>query len=777
MKVQRLRLLPAVAVLVASLGGCSGEESAPESSAADAPARSTTTTAPPPPTLQRVVAEPGVLGGDGDQRLAAVAAGFGRGVGGRLVAVGSSAGAPAVWSSLDGSEWIRAVLPADQFGPGATLADVAPNPAGGGWAAVGGEDGQAAAWVSTDGEQWRRAVIDGGPPMTKVGATSLGLVAFGGGDGGATAWISTFGDRWMQAVEAPAVFDRPGAARVVAVADAGPEAQAVVQREGSGPEIWRSDDGVRWSATASGEGGPLPATGAPEAAAATSLGSALVVVGSDAKADGVDGGMWLSTDARTFEQVPHDERTMGGDGAQAMTGVVPVGDRLVVVGSETDESGDLDAVVWGSAMGSGVERAGGDGVPVPGNQHVVDVAVLGATPVAVGWEETPAGIDAVAWVVRSEPVPEEGSATEGPAGPALVWHRVAGQDALSGPGEQRVEAVVAGPSGWVAAGSVTGDEGNDGAVWSSPDGWAWSRAGDQALGGPGDQGLLDVAAGPSGLAAVGSDGESPAVWISVDGASWERAPADPTVFGPGQGVRAVTALPGGPGWVAVGTDVAGGSADPAVWLSAEGRAWQRVPAGGALGGLGDQELSDVAAGPSGIVAVGTDGGSAGAWTSADGVSWAKVDLGPGRATGVGMDGAGTFLAVGSTGGDGLDPVAWRSVDGAVWERVEGDGLSEPLDQELTAVAMGEGMAVAVGRSNLGGGDDAAAWGSSDGAGWVRSPHDEEVLGGDAAQVMAGVAVAAGAPAVAVGWSGSAPESRDAAVWVTDLQGGGARSRL
>ncbi len=31
--------------------------------------------------------------------------------------------------------------------------------------------------------------------------------------------------------------------------------------------------------------------------------------------------------------------------------------------------------------------------------------------------------------------------------------------------------------------------------------------------------------------------------------------------------------------------------------------------------------------------------------------------------------------------------------------------------------------------------------------------------------------------VAVGWSGSTPESRDAAVWVAELRGGGGRSNL
>lgn len=777
--VRRLSSLPAVVVLAASLWSCSSEDAPPESSAADAPVRSTTTTAPPPPVLERVAADPAVLGGEGDQRLVAVAAGVGMGGGSLLVAVGSSGGTPAIWSSADGSQWVRADLPVELFGEGVTLADVAPNPAGGGWAVVGGDGGQAAAWVSLDGQRWQRAVVDAGPAITTVGATSVGLIAFGAGADGVMAWSSLFGDRWARAVAAPTLFDRPEPAEVVAVVDAGLQVQAVVQREGAGPELWRSEDGVRWSSAPVGEAALLPASGFPGAGAATSLGSALVVVGSDAKVDGTDGSMWLSTDARSFEQIPHDEAALGGDGAQVMSGVAPVGDRLMIVGTETDEAGDLDAVVWASSIGSGIERVADDGPAVPGHQHVVDLAVIGSTPVAVGWEQTADGSDAVAWVVRS--VPDEEAAPAPAEGPALTWQRVTGQEELSSANGERMAAVTAGPSGWVAVGTTVGDQGADGAVWGSADGWEWSRAGDEALGGPGDQRLLDVAAGTSGLAAVGSEGESAAVWLSPDGGSWQRVPAGAGAFGgPGRTVaRAVAALAGGPGWVVVGSDDSTGSADAAVWLSPDGVSWERVADAEGLGGDGDQGLFDVAVGPAGLVAVGSDGGSAAAWTSADGRSWSRVDLGPGRVAGVGFDGGGSLVAVGSTGGDGLDSSVWRSDDGANWERVEDGALSGPLDQEVSAVARGEGITVGVGRSNLGGGDDASAWASNDGAGWARSPHDEEILGGDRAQVMAGVAVAAdgGGQAVAVGWSGSTPDSGDAAVWITDLRGGGARSRL
>lgn len=765
-------------LLAASVVACSDDGGPAETSAADAPVRSTSTTAPPPPVLERVALDPSVFGGDGDQRLAAVATGAAPGIGGRLVAVGSAEGRPAVWWSDDGRAWERAPLDPGQFGEGTALADVVADPVGGGWVAVGADGEVAAAWASADGESWQRASVDPGPPLTTVGATRAGLIAFGVGPESA-AWQSFSGMRWVRAIDDPEVFARPGAERVVAVVDAGPEIQAVVDREGSGPEVWRSDDGLFWSLSPRVGTDLLPAGGAPRAGAAAALGSALVVAGSDAKDDGVDAALWISTDARSFEQVVHDEHTFGGDGAQAVTGLASVGDRLVGVGTETSDDGDVDAVVWITSLGAGTERALDDGVAVPGDQHVVDVAVLGETPVAVGWEETPAGADAVAWVVETaEPDPAD---AEPPEGPALAWQRVAGEEALAGAGEQRMEAVAplgaAGAAGWIAVGSVPGAAGDtDGGVWRSSDGHRWDLA--QTLGGPGDQRLLGVAVGGSGLVAVGADGESAAVWASSDGSALVRVPHDEATFGgPGdQQARAVTALPGVVGWLAGGSDGAAGEADGAVWLSLDGASWERVPDDGSLGGPGPQALLGVTAGDSGLTAVGVDGPSAAAWASTDGRTWTRRDLGPGQASGVAGRPGGEVVAVGSGPGDGLDAAVWRSADALSWARVAGDDLTGPSDQALAAVVAGEELAVAVGRSDRGGGDDAAAWASGDGTAWGRSAHDENVFGGDQAQRMTAVSQQEGM-VVAVGWSGSTSEARDAAVWVTELRGGGGRSNL
>ncbi|HSH23418.1 MAG TPA: hypothetical protein VK975_05075 [Acidimicrobiales bacterium] len=774
------RTLGVVVVVALALVGCSPDAGPPPQSAADAPVRSTTTTAPPPPVLERLAIDPAVFGGGGDQRLVAVAAGVAPAAGARLVAVGSAGGRPAVWWSADGRSWQRASFPPEASGEGMRLDDVVADPVSGSWSVVGADGEGAAAWLSRDGERWVRAEVDDGPPMTTVAPTSLGLVALGAGVGGAAAWQSFSGERWVRAVDDPSVFARPGPQRVVDVVDDGSELKALVEREDAGTEVWRSDDGLVWSVAPSPGKSVLPGGGASRASAASALGATMVVVGSDAKDDGIDASMWLSSLSAPFDQVVHDEDVLGGDGDQSMTALAQHGDRLLVVGTETDDGGDLDAVVWASAPAGGLQRTFDEGPATPGDQHVTGVARLGEVAVAVGWEETPTGVDAVAWTVSSIAPAEPEPRVE--VGPALGWMRVTGQDALGGPGEQRLEAVVpAGGEGWLAVGSMAGEGGEaDGAVWRSPDGLEWATVPATGLAGPGEQRLLDVAAGPAGIVAVGHEGESAAVWTSTDGGGWERVPHDEGIFG-GQGaqqVQAVAAEPGeGGGWVAVGSDTGAAEGDAVVWRSPDGTSWERVVDDTGLGGPGAQAAFDVLAGLGRLTAVGVTDGSATAWGSADGGPWLPVPL-PGSATanGVTSDEVGALLVVGSAVSADLDAGVWRSAGGGSWERQEGDELVGPLDQEATAVARGEELAVAVGRSNLGGGDDAAVWSSADGLTWVRSTHDEELFGGDQAQRMLDVAVQ-GTTAVAVGWSGSSPETRDAAVWLSDLRGGGSRANL
>ena len=147
-------------------------------------------------------------------------------------------------------------------------------------------------------------------------------------------------------------------------------------------------------------------------------------------------------------------------------------------------------------------------------------------------------------------------------------------------------------------------------VWTSTDGLVWQRvAHDEAVfGGADRQSMESVTIGGPGLVAVGVDSGlyASAVWTSTDGLVWQRVPHDGAVFGDGdnkQWMRSVTV--GGPGLVAVGWD--DGRQAAAVWTSVDGITWQRVPHDETVFG-GDflQDMSSVAAGGPGLVAVGTD---------------------------------------------------------------------------------------------------------------------------------------------------------------------------
>jgi hypothetical protein len=107
------------------------------------------------------------------------------------------------------------------------------------------------------------------------------------------------------------------------------------------------------------------------------------------------------------------------------------------------------------------------------------------------------------------------------------------------------------------------------------------------------------------------------------GLVWLRVPNDEAAF-EGSGDQMMSAVvAGGPGLVAVGDDVPGEERDAAVWTSADGLVWSRVPHDEAVfGGVETQMMSSVAVGGPGLVAVGYSylgaDGDAAVWTSADG---------------------------------------------------------------------------------------------------------------------------------------------------------------
>jgi hypothetical protein len=173
----------------------------------------------------------------------------------------------------------------------------------------------------------------------------------------------------------------------------------------------------------------------------------------------------------------------------------------------------------------------------------------------------------------------------------------------------------------------------DAAVWTSPDGFTWSRVPhDEAIfGGLGEQRMESVTAGGPGLVAVGSVSGvlvgsyafDAAVWTSPDGFTWSRVPHDEAIFANSRGKygnheeQMLSVAAGGPGLVAVGFDSIDDCGwDSAVWTSPDGFTWSRVPdeRDCNVPGPYDRMLS-VTFGPSGLVAVGEEHypGAAAVW--------------------------------------------------------------------------------------------------------------------------------------------------------------------
>lgn len=319
---------------------------------------------------------------------------------------------------------------------------------------------------------------------------------------------------------------------------------------------------------------------------------------------------------------------------------------------------------------------------------------------------------------------------------------------------------------------------------------SWTKLDDVtgALSGPGDQFLQAVTVGGPGLIAVGAvcDGYCPywpeeahwsaAVWTSSDGTAWQRVPHDEAIFGGAGDQMMLDVVAGGPGYVAVGfshlESVAGyvgdGTLDAAVWVSPDGLSWEIVsdPDGVFTGPL-DERMDAVTAGGPGLVAAGTIGNEAAIWTSPNGLDWTRIvdeDFVPAtppdgvegtefiqihdvvakgsRLVAVGVDWSGYYGDDFQVQPNLKDPIeqlvwpraaVWVSSDAVSWDRV---GIGDPVfgggpethpdaytidggALYLWAVAGYEDGFIAGGWGQF----DRAIWTSPDGEVWTRIPDD------------------------------------------------------
>ena len=242
-------------------------------------------------------------------------------------------------------------------------------------------------------------------------------------------------------------------------------------------------------------------------------------------------------------------------------------------------------------------------------------------------------------------------------------------------------------------------------AWTTTDGITWQPHTVPVLGTDGTaERMTAVVAGPNGFVAGGSVGPELAdrharFWTSTDGAAWQPVPDDAAAFGNAE-VRAITRTSSG--FVAVGVVGTAQLATGAVaWTSADGSHWSRVDDPSFVGGVA---VSVTVAPFGGLVAVGSDVArhNASAWTSPDGRHWAKAPDEASRqyaneyiwmtdVIGIGDQ----VLAVGEF--QGLQrgtATSWISKDGLHWQQAKTAPVQE--QGEFYAVIAGGPGVVAVG---------------------------------------------------------------------------------
>jgi len=341
----------------------------------------------------------------------------------------------------------------------------------------------------------------------------------------------------------------------------------------------------------------------------------------------------------------------------------------------------------------------------------------------------------------------------------VAWHDVPDPFLDGDPQPLRTDGLTAGAgvvAGWGRVAAPGRNQFNDmGAVFVSTDGRRWrATALDDGVPAGDTSEPNTVAIGPLGMLAFGGvccGIEERAVWRSADGLHWKRVPPGPGFNQRTTFMQRVVGLK--TGWVAVGAQ--GGQA--AIWTSSDGSDWQ--PVDPAVAGLGKGSVSDVALTPDGLVAVGTIDDAAGThdgaiWVSKDGVEWNRI--------------AGADLAL--IGPD--DTELWRVVSFARGLFVVGNFGSHvdrvKCERALGAVASLDAAPPPDTAFSCGWGQE-HHWLSPDGSAWVRLPPPDPLPGeppDPRPRPIEYRLVIAGGPGLVNLTEDSVPPDSDSGIWVS-----------
>ena len=196
--------------------------------------------------------------------------------------------------------------------------------------------------------------------------------------------------------------------------------------------------------------------------------------------------------------------------------------------------------------------------------------------------------------------------------------------------------------------------------------------------------------------------------------------------------------------------------DAAVWISGRNAGRWRSSTSESLAGPEDQRMLAVAEFDDRLIAGGREGSDAALWTSTDsGVTWSRSDgsLGLGLIRDIGRLDS-TLVAVGAVGSPNdvlaQDAGVWTSRNGVKWTPVIDEDLGGEGGQQISAVHTAGGRLIAVGfEYGTDGSYDGAIWTSQDGSEWSRL--DPTMFEETGQQLIKGIVGGTrGLPLVAVG---------------------------
>jgi hypothetical protein len=577
---------------------------------------------------------------------------------------------------------------------------------------TGSETAHAEFFVSQDaGKTWQLATVEGSPPTghapTQIAVGPDGWVAVGPN----SIWTSKNGIDWTLS----SATGMPMAAgdTINALTRTANGFLAAGGNDGK-PVVWTSANGTTWQRTTPTLNGATSIT----SAAGTS--NAIVITSKTTA--------WRSTDGVNWTQVTVPQT----DAKNAFTGVAQIANGFVIIRPGAARS---QAIAYTSATGQTWTRsatiATADGAALTLGQ--VSGGTTGAvlTGSADGFLIAFITSNGTNWT-GTDPIGTTKQDTE--SGVALTTNNVAvatGATPFANARRQPLLALV-GAQGTATHVTITGAVTNELTV--------------NAI----------AASGGTQVAAGSADG-FPAIWASANGgSSWTRATSAALNRA---GIQRLTSVAdGNAGWVAVGGVVSGATAHPVVVTSADGTNWTAADNEGAFDGGGETATS-VAAGTSGYVVAGQQGGNAVAWFSKGLTGWQLValpDAAGATVSAVTASGSG-FVAVGTNAGH---PVAWISHNGVSWTSVTITLPAGATSGELGFVAANGDRLVAAGASTTAGTPKPFAVVSSDGGStWADS--DIDVMAADNATITG--LTAAGSGFTAIGTTSSAPGTENVVI--------------